>query len=311
MIAGLMRLLWVLIVCASAAAAWLSIRLLGPAIGSWSAGLLGIMIVAASHPLLIATNFALSRRHGDAVPDEFRLSAWQALLTYDAEIDASMRGVWFATPFLAHRPAARPPAGTVLQPLPILFIHGYLCNRAVWLSFMRDAAARGYLCEAVTLPDPLAAIDAQLRVVDHAIDALLAAAREAGIATTRVALVGHSMGGLVARAARVRLPGERIGPVITLGTPHHGTHAARFGRAPSVVQMRRDSQWLAALAEEETSRDEVPPMTTLFSYHDDIVYPQTTGALAGATQRAISGVGHVALLYDKRVRALVFEALGR
>ena len=309
MIAGLMRFFWVLLACAAAAAAWLSIRLLGPTIGPWAAGLLGILVVAASHPLLIAANFAMSRWRGDAVPAELRLSAWRALLTYDAEIDASMRGVWFGTPFLPHRPAARPPPGTSLQPLPVLFVHGYLCNRAVWLSFMRDAARRGYLCEAVTLPNPLASIDAQLPIVDRAIDALLADAREAGIPATRVALVGHSMGGLVARAALVRLDGERIGPVITLGTPHHGTHTARFGGSPSVVQMQRDSPWLAALAQQESSHGHASSVTTLFSYHDNIVYPQTTGALAWATQRAIGGVGHVALLYDRQVRSLVFEAL--
>jgi triacylglycerol esterase/lipase EstA (alpha/beta hydrolase family) len=199
-------------------------------------------------------------------------------------------------------------AEVALQALPILFVHGYLCNRAVWLSFMRDAAARGYLCEAVTLPDPFAPIDTQLPAIDRAIDDLLASARASGLGASRVAIVAHSMGGLVTRSALAHLDASRIGPVITLGTPHHGTHTARFASIPSVVQMRRDSPWLAELATHEPSIED-RSFTTVFSYHDDIVYPQTTGALAGTRQIAIGGCGHVALLYDRRVRTIVFECL--
>jgi len=306
-IAGFMRGLWVALIATAMAAAWLSVHLLAPRIGPWAAGLLGFFVVFSAHPLLIALNFAMSRLRGDPVPADVRLSVWQAVQTVDAEIDASMRGVWFGTPFLPRRPAQRPAPGARLQRLPILFIHGYLCNRAVWLSFMRDAAARGYVCEAVTLPNPLAAIDTQLPVIDRAIDALLAEARGAGCPATRVALVGHSMGGLVARLALDRLDASRIGPVITLGTPHHGTWTARFGGSPSVVQMQRGSSWLATLP--TPVADTEHPMTTVFSHHDNIVYPQRTGALDGTRQIAISGVGHVALLYDRQVRRIVFETL--
>ena len=306
MIARLMRGLWLVVLVAAALAAWLSIHLLASRIGPWASGLLGFFVVFAAHPLIVALNFTLSRLYGDPVPAELRLSLWQVVKMVDAEIDASMRGLWFGTPFLPHRSAPRPALATPLQRLPILFVHGYLCNRAVWLSFMRDAAARGYVCEAVTLDNPFADIDTQLPAIDRAIGTLLDDARAAGIDATRVALVGHSMGGLVARAARARLAGSRIGPVITLGTPHHGTFTARFGTSPSVVQMRRGSPWLANIAFDAN----VEQTTTVFSYHDNIVYPQTTAALERTRQVAIGGVGHVALLYDRQVRRIVFETLG-
>ena len=289
MIARLMRGLWVAVLVAAALAAWWCIHLFGSRIGTWASGLLGVFVVFAAHPGIVAFNFTLSRMHGDPVPERLRQSLWQTVRMIDAEVDASMRGVWFGTPFLPHRPAPRPPADMPPRPLPVLFIHGYLCNRAVWLSFMRDAAASGYLCEAVTLPDPFADIDTQLPVIDRAIDALLTEARSAGIDAPRVALVGHSMGGLVARAATARLDGSRIGPLITLGTPHHGTYPAGFGTSPSVVQMRRGSAWLAALPSTTTRH----AVTTIFSHHDNIVYPQTTAALEGTRQMAIGGVGHL------------------
>ncbi|MEO8936566.1 MAG: alpha/beta fold hydrolase [Burkholderiaceae bacterium] len=306
MTANLLRSLWVLVVCATVGAAWLAIHLFGTHIGPWAAALIGVLVVGALHPAVIAGNFLMARIAGDPVPKALRLSLWQAIRTYDAEIDASMRGMWFATPFLPHRSAARPAPGAVLRPLPILFIHGYLCNRAIWLSFMRDAAAHGYVCEAVTLPNPLAAIDSQTDVVVRAIDELLATAAAAGLPATRVAIVAHSMGGLVARSTMRSIGTARIAHVVTLGTPHHGTRTARLGRAPSVVQMRRNSAWLAALAQTETTP---ATFTTLFSYHDDIVYPQQTAVLEGAHRIAIGGCGHVALVYDRRVREHVFERL--
>ncbi len=313
MIARFLRWFWIVTIGVAAAATWLATHLFADRIGPWAAGLAGIVAVFALHPATIAVNFVLSRIFGDPVPPAFRLSPWQAIKTYDAEIDASMRGVWFATPFLPHRAARRPAEGAALQSLPILFLHGYFCNRAVWLSFMRDAAARGYVCEAVTLPDPLAAIEAQLATVDAAIDALLTTANDAGIPATRVAIVGHSMGGLVARAAALECDASRIGPIVTLGAPHHGTHTARFGAMPSVVQMRRNGRWLAALGAREVAAAGAssvrPRLTSVFSYHDDIVYPQTTAVLEGAAHVAIGGCGHVALLYDRRVRTIVFDVL--
>jgi pimeloyl-ACP methyl ester carboxylesterase len=306
MIAWLLRALWCATIVVAAGAVWLSERLFSATIGPWAAGLLAIMAIGALHPLAIAFNFVMSRINGDAVPAEYRLSPWAMIKAYDAEIDASMRGVWFATPFLGHRTTPQPLADIASQPFALLFIHGYFCNRAVWHSFMRDAASRGYRCEAVTLMNPFASIDSHADAIDRAIDEL----RDAH--PVRVVIVAHSMGGLVARAALQRIDASRVAHVFTLGSPHHGTHTARFGRMTSVTQMGRGSAWLAALAEREINdRSGLPrsAYTTIYSYHDDIVYPQTTGALDGAECVAIGGCGHVALLYDRRVRAIVFERL--
>ncbi len=100
--------------------------------------------------------------------------------------------------------------------------------------------------------------------------------------------------------------------MFTLGTPHDGTLQARYGRSPSVRQMRPRSAWLRSLAARENDGGAGLPRaayTTIFSWHDDIVYPQTTGRLDGAETIAIGGCGHVALLYDRRVRTIVFDRL--
>ena len=312
MIAAILRALWIVTLVGAGLVAWLSVHLLGASIGAWAAGLVGIALVFAIHPALVAFNFIASRAAGSPVPEAFRLSPRQAIGTYVAEVGASVRGFWFATPFLVHRPAASPNAAAANRPAhPILFIHGYFCNRAVWLSFMRDAAARGHLCEALTLPDSFGPIESNAQVVDAAIDDLLAKAGGQGIYTDRVAMVAHSMGGLVVRSALQRIDASRVAHVITLGTPHHGASTARYWDIPSVVQMRVDNPWLTALDVAETQGGGLPraAYTTLFSYHDNIVFPQETGRLEGAHEIAIGGVGHVALLYDRRVREAVFSRL--
>lgn len=41
-------------------------------------------------------------------------------------------------------------------------------------------------------------------------------------------LVGHSLGGLLIRSLLYNFPHQRSGRVVTLGTPHQGSHVARF-----------------------------------------------------------------------------------
>ncbi len=75
--------------------------------------------------------------------------------------------------------------------------------------------------------------------------------------------------------------------------------------------MRPGGAWLQALDARERDGAGLPraAYTTIFGWHDDIVYPQSTGALDGAEAVAVGGVGHVSLLYDRRVRTIVFDRL--
>jgi triacylglycerol esterase/lipase EstA (alpha/beta hydrolase family) len=188
----------------------------------------------------------------------------------------------------------------------VLFIHGYFGNRANWLGFLDDAAARGYRAEAITLDGIGRPIESHAAAIEAAIAALEARGAR------RVAIVAHSMGGLVARSALATMAPARIAHVVTLGTPHRGTTAARFGRGANVAQMRLGSAWLADLeARERTAGLAYDRFTTVFSHHDDVVYPQTNACLPGAECVALGGLGHVSLLHDPRVRKVVFDVLAR
>ncbi len=313
-VASLIRVFWVVSVVGTTTVCWWAVHRFGDRVGPWVAGLVALCVALAIHPAIVASNLVTSRIVSGPVPAAFRIGLGGMLGLFIGEVIASVRGFWLATPFLLHRPAARP---SVARPdaIPILFIHGWFCNCAIWLSFMKEAASRGHVCEAMTLPFQFESIESNADAVDAAIDALLARKVQAGVSVKRVAIVAHSMGGLVARAALLRIDASRVAQVITLGTPHHGTWMSRSGTTTNVRQMQLDSAWLRDLDEaERRDAGRIVPrrvFTTLFSHHDNIVFPQTTAVLDGASVMPIAGVGHVALAYDRRVRSRVFAALDR
>jgi pimeloyl-ACP methyl ester carboxylesterase len=70
----------------------------------------------------------------------------------------------------------------------------------------------------------------------------------------QVAIVGHSMGGLVARAALMHAAGRNVSQLVTLGTPHSGSLAATQAlrgtysvvRKLGMLDMRHDAEYLAS-----------------------------------------------------------------
>jgi len=52
------------------------------------------------------------------------------------------------------------------------------------------------------------------------------------------------------------------------------------------------------------------PMASIWSRHDSMVAPQASAMLACADNIALSGVGHNALISDRRVMELVVKLVG-
>ena len=97
-------------------------------------------------------------------------------------------------------------------------------------------------CTRCRYGPPLASIDVFADQVAAKVDAILAATGAA-----RVAIVGHSMGGLVARAYLRRYGSHKVSLVMTLGTPHHGSVHAWLFPGTSLAQLRPGNAWLAEL----------------------------------------------------------------
>ena len=251
-------------------------------------------------------NFRLSRRWRSAVPAEFQLGPAAALRLCWREFAASLRSsswdmllpspLWLA-----------PPAGAGPAAPPVLLLHGYACNGGYWRALARQLRRAGISHYALDLAPPGAAIDQFVPQVRAAV-AMLCARTGA----PQVVLLGHSMGGLVARSY-LRADGPaRVARLITLGSPHHGTALARLGPGANAVQMRHGGAWLAALAQAEAAAagsGGAVAVVSLFSHHDNIVAPQDSARLAGARNLAFGAVGHVALGSDASVMQCVLAEI--
>jgi triacylglycerol esterase/lipase EstA (alpha/beta hydrolase family) len=79
----------------------------------------------------------------------------------------------------------------------------------------------------------------------------------------RISLIAHSMGGLVARFYLQQLGGaRRVDQLITLATPHHGSHAANFIPAPLVRQLLPEGPFIRHLNALPPPRACAPPRSS-------------------------------------------------
>ena len=104
------------------------------------------------------------------------------------------------------RSCGRSPPGA----LPVLLVHGYLCNRGLWWWLRRGLRARHFEVATINLEPPFASIDHFVGQLRARIEALVA---ETG--APKVVLVTHSMGGLVARAYLQHHGAARVGKLVT------------------------------------------------------------------------------------------------
>lgn len=183
---------------------------------------------------------------------------------------------------------------------PILLVHGIVDNRAVFTMLRRQLARRGFgrivtMNYSVLTADVRSAAAQLGRVVEQLVE-------ETGY--DRVHVVGHSLGGLVARYYVQRLGGDkRVHTLVTLGAPHSGTNAARLIPQRLVRQMRPGSDVMKELAEP------APGCATRFlafwSDLDQIIIPKSSARLdhpdLNARNVLLRGVGHLSLPIDRRV----------
>jgi len=122
-------------------------------------------------------------------------------------------------------------------------------------------------------------------------------------------VLGHSMGGLAARAWLAAMQGDaRVCHVVTIGTPHRGTWLGQFSAVPNGMQMRLNSPWLQALQAREPA-ERYRRFTCWYSNCDNIVFPSATAALPGATNHLVPGVAHMMLATQPQVLQSVLDAL--
>ncbi|NHZ95317.1 triacylglycerol lipase [Massilia sp. CCM 8734] len=280
----------------------------GALASTWLALACGLACVLLARMLLTANNFRATARFSSATPAPFRIGAGAMLRLFAEEFIATLtHSSWFMAHALAHQ---RIHAGSTAPPL--LLLHGYGCNSGYWAHLVRELDAARISHATLDLEPMLAGIDDFVPAVRRAVEALCAAS-----GAPCVVIVGHSMGGLVARAYLRAHGSAHVAHVFTIGTPHHGTSLASKGPGLNAVQMQYDEggdapagAWLRQLAASESAHTRAL-ITSIFTHHDNIVAPQTSSVLEGAHNIAFGGVGHVALGRNRRVLARLMQEIAK
>jgi triacylglycerol esterase/lipase EstA (alpha/beta hydrolase family) len=248
----------------------------------------------------VAATFAVAARCSSPTPPEHRPGAIGWLRIYFAELGAYLLIYNLYQPFERLFVGAEPLQTLPRGRLPVLLVHGFICNRGFMLPLRRYLARHGVSAYSHNLEPVYADIDSYAAGLARRIEEICA-----GTGADRLVILAHSMGGLAARAYLRRHGARRVAKLITLGTPHHGTVTARIAAGKNGQQMMPGNAWLEQLNAEASD----VPVVSVFSHQDNVVAPRDSAVLAGAKTVSLSGMGHVSMPFSRRIRELALAEI--
>ncbi|TLS44474.1 alpha/beta fold hydrolase [Streptomyces montanus] len=192
---------------------------------------------------------------------------------------------------------------------PVVLLHGFIDNRSVFVLLRRSLAQHGrQQVESLNYSPLTCDIRTAAELLGRHIEEICERTGR-----HEVDIVGHSLGGLIARYYVQRLGGDvRVRTLVTLGTPHSGTAVVPMMNAhPIVRQMRPGSAVIEEL------RERAPHCRTRFvsfwSDLDQLMDPLETACIEHpdllAQNVRVSGIGHLALPVHPAVAAGIRQAL--
>jgi pimeloyl-ACP methyl ester carboxylesterase len=197
--------------------------------------------------------------------------------------------------------------------IPMLLVHGFADNSSAFTVLgraLRKRRSGAVHCLNYSL---LTALTGDVRSaadeLGHEVERLCAAT-----GAEQVHVVGHSLGGLVARYYVQRQGGDaRVHTLVTLGTPHHGTLTAYLLPTPVLYQLRPESDLLTELA--APSPGCRTRFVAVWSELDEWIVPQHSARLDHpdllVTNHQLRDVGHLSLAVDPRAVQIVVTALSQ
>jgi pimeloyl-ACP methyl ester carboxylesterase len=196
---------------------------------------------------------------------------------------------------------------------PIVLVHGIGDNRSAFAVLSGALRRRGFGVVHAVNYSVLTALTGDVRrsaaLLGEHIERIC---EQTG--SDQVHVVGHSLGGLIARYYVQRLHGDaRVRTLVTLGTPHSGTLAAYLVPTPLTRQLRPGSDLLTELA--EPCRPCKTRFVVVWSEMDQVIVPQRNARLAHPAlhveEHQIRDSGHLSLPVDTRTLHAVVTAITR
>ena len=191
---------------------------------------------------------------------------------------------------------------------PIVLVHGIIDNHATFTWMENALRHRGF--------QTLSAYDYGLLTHDipqaaaHLGEAIEELAASTGY--EQVHVIGHSLGGLIARYYVQRLGGDRhVHTLVTLGTPHQGTQLAwAVPLLPLVRQLAPNSSLIQELAEPAECRTR---FLAFYSDIDHLILPSRNARLDHPDLHVqnipVRGVGHLSMPNNGRIAFTIARAL--
>jgi pimeloyl-ACP methyl ester carboxylesterase len=192
---------------------------------------------------------------------------------------------------------------------PILLVHGIVDNHSIFTVMDRALRRRGFSDVSsfdyglLTSDVRSAAGDLQIAVEQLCADS----------GYERIHIVGHSLGGLIARYFVQRMQGyRRVHTCVTLGSPHQGTVLARMGKVvPLIRQLAPDSDLITELT--LAAPDCTTRFIAFYSDIDHLILPHWNATIVHpdlhSTNVAIHGVGHMSMPNNGRIAFRIASAL--
>ncbi len=192
--------------------------------------------------------------------------------------------------------------------IPVLLLHGLGSTRAVFVALRRELRNRGFHHVESATYSPLIR---DVRTAAQLLADRVQQVRERS-GQDRIHIVGHSLGGLIARYYVQRLGGDAyVDVLVTVGTPHQGTHAARLlAPLPVARQLHPNSALIHELAAPVS--DCRTRFVAIYSDFDEAIIPVRYARIDHPDLQVrnilVNGIGHLALPRHRSViRAICTE----
>jgi triacylglycerol lipase len=215
-------------------------------------------------------------------------------------------------------PSCRPSAA---HPYPVVLVHGTFLNQTSWLTLAPQIQAAGYCVFSLDYgSNATGEIRASAAELGRFVDQVLMQTH-----AKKVAIVGHSQGGMMPRYWMKFLGGAaKVDELIGLAPSNHGTTNPLAGPLAPVciacLEQAADSPFIAQL---NAGGDTLPGVsyTVISTRYDEVVTPYTSQALSGPSRRVtnvvlqdrcpLDLVEHVTIQDDPVAARWVLNALGR
>jgi pimeloyl-ACP methyl ester carboxylesterase len=200
------------------------------------------------------------------------------------------------------------PSGDVTRDTPVILVHGYAHNGSAWMMLKAALHRNGFTSVHSMNYNPL--FDNVPKIAAKLSDRVETIRTLTG--SDKVHIVGHSLGGIVARWYVQEEGGDlTVGTAITLASPHAGTLAAFAGPGRTARELRPGS-WVMRRLNEDAAPSDVR-WIAFYGDSDALVQPTRSGRIdvpaLNARNMLIPGMGHLGMLLSGDVVNQIIDEL--